>query len=136
MRPDTTNLKTAELSGVHAIAFAFSRRLDVLRKPLSEVREGVKELGHDEVQQRPQFRHRILDRRSREEQTVAAVEPLRANAGARQCLYFCTSKASKLSTNNVFQRCEALFLTACASSSTIYCHFTRAKCFSSAMTSL
>ena len=49
-------------------------RLDVLGEPLLELLVRVEQLGHDEVQQRPQLGHRVLDGRSREQQPVPAVE--------------------------------------------------------------
>ena len=43
-------------------------------EPLVELLVAVKERGHDEMQQRPELGHGVLDGRSREEQSVTAAE--------------------------------------------------------------
>eukprot|EP00958_Prasinococcus_capsulatus_P003142 scaffold279_cov369-Prasinococcus_capsulatus_cf.AAC.7 len=48
--------------------------LDALAEPLVEMLVRVEERGHDEVQQRPQLGHRILDGRARQQKPVAALE--------------------------------------------------------------
>lgn len=49
--------------------------LDVLAEPLIEPQVGVKQRGHDEVQQCPQLRHAVLDGRAGQQKAVTAAEP-------------------------------------------------------------
>ena len=48
--------------------------LDVPAEPVVELSVGVEQRGHDEVQQRPELGHRVLDRRARQQDTAAAPE--------------------------------------------------------------
>ena len=66
-------MEAAELVLVHR-ALVLGVALDVLGEPLAELVVRVEERRHDEVEQRPQLVHRVLDRRAREQKAVPAAE--------------------------------------------------------------
>ena len=49
-------------------------RLDILGEPILELLKRIKKLRHDEMQQRPQFSHGVLNGRAREKQTIPGME--------------------------------------------------------------
>lgn len=49
-------------------------RLNVLAEPLLELLERVEETRHDEVQERPELAHRVLDGRARQQQAITRSE--------------------------------------------------------------
>mmetsp|Transcript_2519 Transcript_2519/g.4692 ORF Transcript_2519/g.4692 Transcript_2519/m.4692 type:complete len:324 (+) Transcript_2519:2313-3284(+) len=68
-------MQARQLVLTQRVLVAAGRAFDALGEPLVELRVRVEECGHDEVQERPQLRHRVLDGRAREKQAVATVEP-------------------------------------------------------------
>ena len=64
----TLELVLVQLTLVHGVCF------NVLRKPFLELFMRIKQFWHDEMQQRPELSHRVLDGRTSEKKAVSAVK--------------------------------------------------------------
>jgi hypothetical protein len=79
------HVKSPQLMLVHR-SLVLGVALDVLGEPLAELVVRVEEGRHDEVEEGPEFVHRVLDGGTGEEESVAAAE-------AEERLPSCTSRA-------------------------------------------
>ena len=66
-------MQTTELVLVEC-AFVLCMILNVFGEPFTKFVVRIEQAGHDKVQKGPEFLHRVLHRRTGQEQTIPAVE--------------------------------------------------------------